>query len=469
MTQRSLPKIRGGTPPFGGDGGTHVVAVVEDRVDQLAQVVRLEQRAVALGHLRELFAPHHDRGLLQLRTVMGQGHSADRIGNQFGAKLVSAFLKRAPATAWLAYQRLRPMTVGEEMASLLNRNEFEQMHDRLHQRLRLSEFSIETDARCRIEEDFHGADANQFGGPAAGDLAELRRDGLNVELEARHAAEVARVAQELGESPIPISEVLKGERFVTVSGKGNSKVSLLIHDLIDHLWTLDLLDRSALLDEYSTLLSSIGNPHLRDIRSREGEIFASIAHGVRMFNVMEPGFEPIVSAVRLRRLLETRVHQGSPLRHRRALELVTQATRDSRTGGDRRTLASESLSFTFSNYITELNEQRRKHGKIKQRRPGFPTRELPPFDVDFVAFFVECHHALMTPKNQHRNSLGKGQLLIEEWLLDIANERAEPPFRLTLGLDTLSTYRPELTHLPSVRARWILEHLGFAASPMGLT
>ena len=256
----STAEFRRGTPPIGGDGGTRVITEVEDRVDDLTHATRLERRAVALEHLRELFAPHQDRGLLHVKTVMGQGHSADRIGNQFGAKLVSAFLKHEPRAAWMAYQRLRPMTVGEEMAALLNVGEFEQMHNRLHQRLRLNAFSIAADAQRRIDEDFWRADANEFAGPGRGSLEELRRDGLCVELQARHAADVATVAQQLGESPIPMSEVLKSERLVTVSGKSDSKISLLIHDLIDHLWTLDLLDRQGVLDEYAELLTSIGTP-----------------------------------------------------------------------------------------------------------------------------------------------------------------------------------------------------------------
>ena len=119
----------------------------------------------------------------------------------------------------------------------------------------------------------------------------------------------------------------------------------------------------------------------------------------------------------------------------------------------------------FSNYITELNEQRRKHGCIKQRRGDGTLQELHPYDLDFLSFMVEAHHQLMKPKNKHLDALGKAQLMVEEFLLDVANERAPAPYERVFTLSARDAYRAEATRVPFGRVRWMLEHYGFAASP----
>ena len=67
----------------------------------------------------------------------------------------------------------------------------------------------------------------------------------------------------------------------------------------------------------------------------------------------------------------------------------------------------QSLGFAFSNYITELDEQRRKHGKIKQRDPR--TRkiigELDPLSPDYLSFFIDTHSEIMSSKHKHRDDL----------------------------------------------------------------
>ena len=442
-----------------GDGMTATL-------DSPRQVRQLETRWRVLQALQELFAPDDaDPGYLRLEAMMGGHHTVERIGNQFGAKLVGAFLKKDPDGAWVAYSTLRPTTVGEQMAGLLNKDEFSEMHRHLHRRLRLENADIDEVVSHRLATAFPRADHHEFACDGTGSLDDLRHTGLTVQLEANSVHRLASANRRAAGTPVPLSEILEGDRIVRVSGKCGSKVSLIVHDLIDHLWTWDLLDRVGLTVDYAQLLSSIGDPHRRDLRSREGEVVASVAFGIRLYNTSEPGFVPIVSASRIRKLLERhRDEPGFEERHSRALDAVTAATIDHRLGCERISLEAQSLAFVFSNYLTELNEQRRKHGCIKQRSGDRALHELSPFDLDFLSFFVEAHHQLATPKNKHLDALAKAQLMIEEFLLDIAEERLAPPYETTFTLDALDRYRAEATRVPFARVRWMFAHYGFAAS-----
>jgi hypothetical protein len=436
-------------------------------VDSEARNARLERRYQALEIVRCLLAPADQETTgLMTRTLAGESHSVDRIGNQFGAKLISAFLKPDVGDAWLVYRRLRPCTVGEEMAALLNESQFARIHSTLHEALAADSLSQQLTVRERLEDAFPKTDAEQFGGPSAGSLAELVDSGVEVNINPNSAKQVILARRALGDEAIPISEHLKRERILTLSGKRASKLSHVVHDLIDHIWTWELLRKSGVLARHKAFLESIGDPHERELRSREGEIVASISHGVRMFNTLEPGFVPVVRAERIARLLaDHAAKQGSPVRWKQSSEVLEAAMSCDRFPRRRPTLESQCLSFVFSNYITELDEQRRKHGAIK-RRSSDGVSELSPFDPDFLSFFVDVLHELMVPKNKHRNTVCRLQLMIEDLLMGL--EGTESALNFVITLDGIERYDPTQSRVPPRRARWIIEHYGFAATTVAL-
>lgn len=350
-------------------------------VDSELRNARLERRHRALEIVRSLLAPDDQEATgLMVRTLAGESHSVDRIGNQFGSKLISAFLKPELADSWSTYCRLRPCTVGEEMAALLNESQFGELHATLHEALVADSMSQQKAVRLRFNGAFSKTDAEQFGGPSAGCLADLVRDGVEVNVNPDCAKQIVLARRSLGDEAIPLSEYLKRERILELSGKEDSKLSHIVHDVIDHIWAWELLQKNGLLAIHEEFLESIGNPHERDLRSREGEIVASIAHGVRMFNTLEPGFTPVVGAERLAQLLAKHAGRpGAPARWKQSSEMIESVMFCDRLPRRRSTLESQCLSFVFSNYITELNEQRRKHGAIK-RRIGGDLSELSPFD-----------------------------------------------------------------------------------------
>src|SRR4051812_33263431 len=105
--------------------------IIGERIESFVHNVRLETRYQALKSLQQLVAPGEDSALRRVGMAMGDSHSVELVINQFGEKLVSAFMKADPTDAWITYQRLRPTTVGEEMAATLNLGEFREIHGNL--------------------------------------------------------------------------------------------------------------------------------------------------------------------------------------------------------------------------------------------------------------------------------------------------------------------------------------------------
>lgn len=124
----------------------------------------------------------------------------------------------------------------------------------------------------------------------------------------------------------------------------------------------------------------------------------------------------------------------------------------------------QSLGFTFSNYITELDEQRRKHGKIKQRDPR--TRkiigELDPLSPDYLCFFIDAHSEILSSKNKHRDDLFRFHILLEECLHAAANGENPVPRRILLG--NLRNIDFKQTRLPEQRLHWMRNNYGFTAT-----
>jgi len=440
--------------------------VVPAVLDSFERNYRLERRARALGHLRKLYAPTGtDAGRRRLSAMTGGAHSADRIGSQLGERLVGAFLKSNVDDSWESYNEITPTTFGQQMALLLNRAEFTEIHTYLHRFLRVEDPAIRevVEARLGVDGEIGRADRNQFHGAAELTLTRARGRGVTFSVRGEHVAKVMLAEREAASGAVPIIELLKNERFVDINKHDQSKISLIVHDLVDHLWTMDLLDRKGLVGRFSDLFESIGNPLERDITSREGETIASIAFGVRYFRTMEPGLVPIVSAVRIGKLLEGACRHRDDPRLAEASEIVKQITTREKRQAARPSLESQSLAFVFSNYLTELNEQRRKHGGIKCRR-GDSVEELSPFDPQYLAFFVLAHHELLTPKNKHVDTLARVHLMLEEFFMNLAAAELEYPYQRTLTLEDIAKFKAVATEVPHERVRWMFHNYGFTAA-----
>ncbi|MDQ5972086.1 MAG: hypothetical protein QG553_245 [Patescibacteria group bacterium] len=437
-------------------------------LDNYDQVYRLERISRALNHIEALYSPPDvEAGELQIQTLRGQRHSAERIGNQFGARVVRAFLLDDPEAAYDRLKGLRPTTPGQEMVTLINQDEFAAAHDTLHTILRLEDPDVASTVadRLAIGGAFARADHHQFHGPATATIDTIRTDGVTLKLPAKSVGDVVKQARIANDGPLPIIEFLKNHKTAHISGFDSSKISLMVHDTVDHMWTFDLIDRLGYLDKFAELFRSVGNPQDRNIFHRESEMVASIAFGVRYFKEMEPGLIPVISSERLLKLFEARQQAGQVEERHQAALAILRDMHYNQYGQLKPTLEARSLSFVFSNYVCELNEQRRKHGKIKQiDEEGVVVAELSPFNLDYLAFFVETHHELLDSKNKHRDFLAKSHILIEEFFVRLLGEKIQSPYQLNLTLDKVHAYDPATSILPRQRIHWMLSNYGFTAN-----
>jgi len=113
-----------------------------------------------------------------------------------------------------------------------------------------------------------------------------------------------------------------------------------------------------------------------------------------------------------------------------------------------------------------LDEQKRKHGKIKIRDPETHATvgEFSPTDPDYLSLFVELHHELLSPKNKTRNNLFMFHILFEEYLQSIASGQIDADQPLRIQVQNLSEYDFASTQIPADRLRWMFRNYGFTAT-----
>lgn len=340
---------------------------------------------------------------------------------------------------------------------LINDAQFTKMHDDLHDALAESEEQIETGVEENLV-NIRDADRYQFSGKATRSLERVRQTGFEMAVHS-DTIDAIKKAQELaGDGNIPVAEHLKNERILDINGFAGSKISLAVHDNIDHIWMFDLLDRIGLLDRYSELFSSVGNPESTDIFKREGEMVASVAYGVRYFHAMPSGFGPNIRSSHIEEHMDKLFTSGMlEPKHLNAYRTIKQYRKGS--------MEWQGLGFAFSNYLVELDEQRRKHGSIKQRdnRTNEIIGELDPFSPDYICFFIDAHQELYNPANKHRNDLFRFHILLEQFLVSVAKDEVPLDEPLVLKINQLRSLDFKQTALPFQRIKWMFRNFGFTA------
>jgi hypothetical protein len=247
----------------------------------------------------------------------------------------------------LALDNLRafkPSNQEEEHFAGLDDHEFYNLHLKAHLLWLQNEVKVVDAVQARLDE-IRKTDRIQFAGKRDRGLDRMRKHGVVFGISKDHVSRIA----ELTKNPLlavrPILEFVKNERIFQVSGFMGSKASVVVHDVVDHLWTFDLLDKIGLLAKYREMFDAIGNPEKIDIFKREGEAVASISYGVRAFQGVAPGFRPLIGAKDIVRIVREMRGRLSEI-HTDALRIVNNLESD---GTEWR-----SLGYTYSNYLTEF-------------------------------------------------------------------------------------------------------------------
>ncbi len=388
-----------------------------------------------------------------IAPLQGAVHYIERFNNQFFDRLFTA-LDQVTFDLFLKdFRNLVPSTYSEELFSFLNDDELKELYVGVKQHLHQSYKAIVSSVHERLGSQ--GAitlnDNIQFSGKVTKrSLANLRQS--SIEVKAEDAAKLIPKA----ESDIrPISELNKNEKIFNINGFAHSKLSLIIHDLVDHFWFFETLEFCRIFDKYDTLFQGLGSPQKCDIFKREGELVASIAFGIRLFNTLEQGFRPkyLFDDIRSRIVEHFKNYYGHKHKVSDALRIILQTDPQSRN--------AQSLSFVFSNLTSELEEQKRKHGYIWFKVNENRCIEFDPFSEMYLSFFIEAHHELTLPKNKHRNFLFGAQLIVEDWLVRVA--RGET-VALKINFDTVRNFEYPKVDINPETILWIKDNYGYLAT-----
>jgi len=432
--------------------------------DNLEEVFSHEQRATAIDFLRgHLSLASRNPAERALSPLLADVHAVHHVSDEFARRLYDVFEETSIEKAYNNYLQLESHTTDEELACSLNQSQFGECFGLLKEHLRENSELIR-DRAIRNLHRIAECDEMQFDRtPTSRSLSKMIQKGIWVEVQPGAACETWSQALDLaGNGPIPVTELLKTSRIVKTSEIADSKVSLVIHDAVDHLWFIHLLDSLNIFDRHQLLMEKIGNFTNCDILKRESEMVASISFGTRSWTNYEIGYSPTYTASDIldrfdylfdRNQLED--HHLDAYRHVRYL--ASQPKRRE----------SQSLGFVFSNYVTELDEQRRRYGKIKVMNLDTYEREgeLDPIGADYLSFFVDAHRALHDRKNKHRDTLLRVHVLFEYYLSN--REFAESRDGLSFNVNPLAwddeLFREATLTIPQERLLWITKNYGFTA------
>ena len=333
----------------------------------------------------------------------------------------------------------------------------------------MSHLAAQTDSATEAAEqrlgdkgDIAWSDRYQFRGIARRSVEQLREQGLKIVFSGEAVADIKAAAGQEDANYNPILERLKNRRIAEINGFKGSKISLVIHDYMDHFWTMNLLEENGVMDRHRQLFDAIGNPEKTDIFKREGEAIASISFGIRMFGNIDSNFRPIMDGQQIAAVMQSYNEQGvlKP-HHQAALDIITTLAPDDQE--------YQSLGFVFSNYITELDEQRRKFGKImaKNLETGEIEGELDPLGPEYLPFFIEAHHQLLSANNHYRDILFHVHVYVEDQLRRIAGQpedRVADGTQFIIRPDLLDEYDYSNMVINGQAIQWMQDNYGFMAT-----
>jgi len=464
--------------PFGHRPQNDLIPTNEensDNPDTLFFVKRLEHRRLAIQQFKAFLRLEHQPELTEreraLAALLSPQHSVSHVSDEFAVRLLDQILgAEDSAEAFSRYKAFPYHTTEEELALLLNETQFADFYRWLKIHLDERKKDIHRSSITYLREIVE-VDKQQFDVEEGRSLEVMLKTGLSIALPPNEEALGIwnRALDMCGDGPTPVTEVLKNERIVEISNLTNSKISHVVHDAIDHLWFINVLNQYNLFTKYERLFDGIGNPIYTNIYKRESEAIASISFGVRSWSNFQVGYVPQFSIDRIAQKFDEH------LENRLLEDLHSEAHRIiRRLAQDPLCREAQSLGFVFSNYCTELDEQRRRYGSIKFRnkKTNRVEGELDPWGADYLSFFIEAHHLLVgagekrpdgKPRVKHRDTLLRMHLMLESQLADRARARKGEGIRLTFHPENLNEFDFSSINLSPERIRWISHNFGFTA------
>lgn len=275
----------------------------------------------------------------------------------------------------------------------------------------------------------------------------LRTHGVRISIA---ETDVNAVRQEYTEdASCPVLDRVKNKKIATVNGLPESKISLSIHDIFDHFWTYDQLEREGVLERYRDFLQSVGNPDKTDLFKREGELIASVSFEWRSSHTPERQFKPTFDLSFIKKIFGNAEINGMTDNQKRALDIVINL--------DPQGEEATRLGSMYNGILVELMEQRRKHGFIRKLDPDFQIiGNLPLLDPEYLALIVEINHFLCEPKTNATEALFHTETLVEDYLIRLA--KGETKDDLVIRIADLETFDPTNSKVSPARQQWLREN-----------
>lgn len=389
------------------------------------------------------------------------------IGSQFARQLQEAFLAQDVYIGLSRFKDMEPTTIDQLLVCSTTDTQFERIWNLLQnfftnncgviKSVVEDRFAVDSTNGHENRAAFKNNDIYQFRGrETARSLGAIAQSGIVISVNPDGTRVLEHAAEQAEYEHVPLTELVKNWPILTISGFTGSKLSLAIHDSVDHAWTFSLAESAGLLAKYEAMFKSIGLPHSTDIFKREGEILSSISFGGRYWE-RQPGFVPLFSTSFLENHLKNlTVNQHLLERHQAALNILTSL--------DQNSDEYESLGFVFSNYLVTLHEQRRRYGQIKQKSTEVDviTGELNPLDPDFVCFFIELHHEIYKSGENRKVAIDSVHILLESYLQSVAKRRIATDSRLIIYPEHNSQPCDMETCIPQADIDWLIDHSTFS-------
>lgn len=265
-------------------------------------------------------------------------------------------------------------------------------------------------------------------------LAELQKNGITIAIPANKIAFLKKLAR--NSNRYPIYEAIKNEKIFTINGLKDSKGSLVPHDIFDHLWVYDTLQKNGILKKYEKFFQSVGSPAQTDLFNRESELIAAIAYDFRFIYLSKNHFTALLDYQGIQNILKN--PQSENQRHAQALLNSWSDMKE----------ITENFSRIVSGICTERMEQRRRYGFIKVLDEQLnPQYNLVVLDPEYLALIIEAFDCLLKNKPQAIKALLHSLLIFENHLHRIINsDESSASFSITLK--DIENYDPSKSNVP---------------------
>jgi hypothetical protein len=281
----------------------------------------------------------------------------------------------------------------------------------------------------------------------------LKARNITMSIEDKHLDQIIKAYNENPDRPI--LEQLKNHKIFNIGNFDNSKGAFIVHDIYDHFWFMMKLEDEGIFSRYATLLFSLGNPHLCDIFSREGEIVATIATHFRWFHFAEEDYRPLLSMEDIKTILAHSRAQGDFTENQaRAYALIESL--------DQNSMMYKALPFILSDMNIQMLKYITFNGYPKKLNDLYQSEGyFDPLDPECVAFVTECTYYLFAHYEHVKQVLFNVTMWIENYLVGIAKGEAKEDLTIDLKEAEFIDGSDKFTHLSTKKINWMRDHIGF--------